>query len=129
MEAGALGSAQLLAAWTSDGGQHWSVSPVTSLASAYVVSASFGPNGAVAVTLSNGRGQLVAGPGAGWQPLPAMPPGRAVTLALPPGGGTEALAASGSTLTVWTLTGSPAKWAKAQSMTVPIQYGSSSSGS
>ena len=36
------------------------------------------------------------------------------------------LAVSGSTLTVWQLDRGSTVWAKAQSMSVPIQYGSSS---
>ena len=56
--------------------------------------------------------------------LPSRPAGRPVTLALPAGGGTEALAAAAGTLTVWQLAGSG--WAKVQTIKVPIQYGSSS---
>jgi hypothetical protein len=51
-----------------------------------------------------------------------------VVLALPAGGSTEALAADGSTLTAWQLTGQPGRWVKTQSVNVPIQYGASSSG-
>ncbi len=126
LETGSAGSVGLIAAWTGDGGQHWTLSPVVSAGGSYVVSASFGQRGAVAVALSDGRGQTLAGPGASWQTLPALPPGRAVVLALPAGGGTEALAATGSTLTVWQLSGKPGRWAKTQLVNVPIQYGSSS---
>ena len=48
-----------------------------------------------------------------------------MTLALPSGGGTVALAADAGTLTAWQLSGHPAAWVKAQSIRVPIQYGSS----
>ena len=126
LETGSVGSVGLIAAWTGDGGQHWALSPVASMGGSYVASASFGPGGAVAVALSDGRGQTVAGPGASWQALPALPPGRAVVLVLPAGGGTEALAATGSTLTAWQLSGTPGRWTKTQSVNVPIQYGSSS---
>jgi hypothetical protein len=128
LEAGTTGSVRLLAAWTGDGGQHWKLSPVASLGASYVVSASFGPGGAVAVALGDGRGLTIASPGTTWQPLASLPAGRAVVLALPASGGTDALAADGSTLTAWRLTGSPGRWVKAQSVKVPIQYGSSSSG-
>lgn len=64
----------------------------------------------------------------GWHGLPALPSGRAVVLAVPADGSTEALAADGSTLTTWQLTGQPVRWASTQSIKVPIQYGSSSSG-
>jgi hypothetical protein len=128
LEAGARGSVRLVAAWTADGGQRWSLSPVASLGGSYVVSASFGAGGAMAVALSDGRGQTVPGPGAAWQALPVLPVGRAVVLALPAGGGAEALTAYSSTLTAWQLAGRPGRWVKTQSVNVPIQYGSSSSG-
>jgi photosystem II stability/assembly factor-like uncharacterized protein len=125
LEAGTGPAAALLAAWTSDGGQHWAVSPALKLGGAHAVSASFGQTGATAVVLSGNRGETLAGPGASWRALPALPPGRTVTLALPAAGTTDALAANGSTLTAWQLSpGSPA-WAKTQVITVPIQYGSS----
>jgi hypothetical protein len=38
---------------------------------------------------------------------------------------TAALAAGAGTLTVWRLAGNPGSWVKAESITVPIQYGSS----
>jgi hypothetical protein len=128
LEAGSTGSVRLVAAWTGDGGQHWTLSPVAALGGSYAVSASFGSGGAVAVALSDGRGQTVSGPGAAWHELPDLAPGRAVVLALPADGGTEALAADGSTLTIWQLTGQPDRWSRTQSIKVPIQYGSSSSG-
>ena len=65
-------------------------------------------------------------------PAPAAPGGGCrrrrrglATLAAGPGGAAEALAAAGGNLTVYRL--SPAgTWQKAQALTVPIQYGSSS---
>ena len=45
-------------------------------------------------------------------------------LALPAGSSPEALAATGGVMTVWQLSG--ARWVKAQTIKVPIQYGSSS---
>ena len=41
-------------------------------------------------------------------------------------GTTDMLAAVGSMLTAWRLTGQPARWARTQAIKVPIQYGSSS---
>ncbi len=71
---------------------------------------------------------LQAGTGAGatWQPLPALPPESTVTLAAGPAGATGALAASGSTLTIWRHEAGSSAWARAQTIKVPIQYGSSS---
>jgi hypothetical protein len=125
LEAGTGSAASLLAAWTSDGGQHWTLSPPMKLGGAHAVSASFGQSGATAVVLSGNRGESLAGPGASWRALPALPAGRTVTLAVPAAGTTDALAASGSTLTAWQLSPGSPKWAKTQVIPVPIQYGSS----
>ena len=116
-----LAGSDLLAAWSAGG--RWTVSgPV---AAAGGVSASgFGPGGSVWVLLGGGRAETISGPGSAWQALPALP---ARTATLAPGTGTtsgyDALAVSGSRLTVWQLTG--AAWAKVQVINVPIQYGSS----
>jgi photosystem II stability/assembly factor-like uncharacterized protein len=118
-------SAGLLAAWTSDGGQHWSLSPGFRLGGSHPVSVSFGSGGATAIVLNGNRGEVLTGPGASWRTLPALPAGRTLTLALPAAGTTDALAASGSTLTAWQLTGGSAKWDRTQVIKVPIQYGSS----
>jgi hypothetical protein len=59
--------------------------------------------------------------------LPELPPAHSDTLALPAAGETEALAATGSALTVWTLDPATKHWRTAQKMNVPIEYGSSSS--
>jgi hypothetical protein len=108
----------LLAAW-SDGG-HWTVS--APVGDGQGVSASgFGPGGSVWVMLGGGRAQTISGPGGSWQALPALP---ADTATLAPGTGYDALAVSGSRLTVWQLAGGA--WAKVQVINVPIEYGSSS---
>jgi len=125
LQAGTGPSASLLAAWTSDR-QRWRLSPVFGLGAAHAESVSFGAGGAIAVLLSGHRGETLAGPRASWRALPPLPAGRTVTLALPAGGTTDALAASGSSLTVWQLRPGAAAWAKAQAIKVPIQYGSSS---
>jgi hypothetical protein len=97
-----------------------------------VVSSSFGSTGSAAVALTGGRAEFLPGSGGGaaWQPLPALPQGRAVILALPAGGGVDALAAAGSVMTAWRLHpgqhGSAGNWTKTQTMKVPVQYGSSS---
>jgi hypothetical protein len=124
LEAGTGPAAALLAAWTSSGGQ-WTVSPPLALEGARVLSTSFGGAGAAAVVLSGNRGAVLSGPGAGWQTLPALPSATTVTLALPAAGGTDALAAAGSMLTVWHLAAGSAQWAKTQATKVPVQYGSS----
>jgi hypothetical protein len=78
------------------------------------------------VLLGGGRAETISGPGASWQALPSVPAGTA-TLAPGPGSGSgafDALAVSGSRLTVWQL--AAAAWTKAQVINVPITYGSSS---
>ena len=75
--------------------------------------------------LNGTRGQTVAGPGAPWRELPALPPGTA-TLAAGLAGALQALAGDRTKMTVWQLPpGSPA-WAKAQTINIPVQFGSSS---
>jgi hypothetical protein len=125
LEAGTGPSAILLAAWTSDGGQQWRLSPTFGLGGAHAESVSFGAGGATAVVLSGHRGETLAGPWASWRALPSLPAGRTVTLALPAAGTTDALAATGSSLTVWQLRSGSAAWARTQAIKVPIQYGSS----
>jgi hypothetical protein len=89
------------------------------------VSASgFGPGGSVWVLLGGGRAETVAGPGSSWGALPTVPAGAATLAPGPSAGGYDALAVSGSKLTVWRLAGTA--WAKVQVINVPIEYGSSS---
>ena len=125
LQVGTGASASLLAAWTADG-HTWTLSPAFALSGSHPVSASFGADGAAAVVLSGGHGVTLAGPGAAWRQLPPLPPGQAVVLALPAPGTTDLLAAAGSMLTAWRLTGQPARWTRTQTIKVPIQYGSSS---
>ena len=124
LEAGTGSSASLLAAWTSDG-RPWRLSPAAGLGGADAESVSFGSGGAAAVVLSGRRGETLAGPGASWRALPPLPAGRTVALALPAAGTTDALVATGSSLTVWQLRSGSAAWARTQAIMVPIQYGSS----
>ena len=123
--AGTGPAATLLAAWSSDGGSHWVLSPPLRLNGAALSSASFGPGDTAAIVLTGSLGETVAGPGAGWRALPALPPGTA-TLAGGPAGGFDALAAGRTTMTVWQLAPGSAAWAKAQAISVPVQFGSSS---
>jgi hypothetical protein len=74
------------------------------------------------VLLRGGRAAVATRPGAAWRVLPDVPAGTAV-LAAGPGGSTEALATAGRELSVWRLSG--AAWRRAQTIDVPIQYGSS----
>jgi hypothetical protein len=117
-----LAGSDLLAAWSA-GGQ-WTVSGPVAAAGGLSASG-FEPGGSVWVLLGGGRAETISGPGSTWRALPALPAGTA-TLAPGPGSGSEvydALAVSGSRLTVWRLAGTA--WVKVQVISVPIQYGSS----
>jgi hypothetical protein len=126
-----LAGQDLLAAWTSDGGAHWTVSPPLAAGAAGVSSAAFGSGGTVGVLLSSGKTATVGGPGSSWQSLPTAPPDTEVLAFTPAVAGSvsagqvEALAAKGTKLTVWQLDPSAGTWTSVQTITVPIQYGSS----
>ncbi len=115
-----LAGNSLLAAWSN--GTRWTVSgPV---AAGQVRASGFGTGGSAWLLLSGGRAETISGPGGAWQALPAVPAG---TATLAPGSGPgsyEALAVSGSKLTVWRL--AQGAWTQAQLINVPVQYGSSS---
>ncbi len=113
----------LIAAWRGADGS-WTASPVLKTGTGDPSSVTFGNKGGLAVITPGGRAQTVSGPGGVWHALPTLPAGRSVALALPAGGPAQALAGTGGTLTVWQLTGS--RWVRAQTIKVPIQYGSSS---
>jgi hypothetical protein len=120
----------LLATWWS--GTQWSAPQA--LADAGTVQASgFGPGDATAwVLLSGGRAAtIIYGDNGGWSDLPRVPSPTAVLVAPGPAYGAhgpampwQALAVSGSRLTVWALDGG--NWTKVQVIDVPIQYDSSS---
>ena len=77
------------------------------------------------VLLPGGQAATIAGPGKQWLLLPPTPAHTSV-LASGPGTSLDALAVSGSTLTVWQLDHGSTVWARAQTINVPIQLGSSS---
>ena len=117
----------LLAAWWD--GTRWTVSaPVTADG---VRALGFGPGGSAWLLLDSERAETIAGAaGSTWRALPPVPTGTAVlappgtgTLAPGTGGSYDALAVSGSRLTVWRL--ARGAWGKVQQITVPVQYGSS----
>jgi hypothetical protein len=77
------------------------------------------------VLLPGGQAATIGGSGQQWLLLPPTPAHTAV-LASGPGTALDALAVTGSTLTVWQLDHGSTVWARAQTIRVPIQYGSSS---
>ncbi|HUK71391.1 MAG TPA: hypothetical protein VLW50_21930 [Streptosporangiaceae bacterium] len=125
LAAGTGPSTSVIAGWTSDGGGHWALGPPLALGGAQVRSSGLGAKGAVWLLLSNGRAETISAPGGSWRALPTLPPGT-VALALGDAGQFDALATHGSTLTAWRLEARGVTWNIAQTISVPIQYGSSS---
>ena len=126
------------AAWWN--GTRWTVSGP--IAASPVRALGFGADGSAWLLLGDGRAETIGGAGGSWQALPPVPPGTVTlapsgTVTLAPsgtmagapgstttsGGSYDALAVSGSKLTVWRL--AQGAWAKVQLITVPIAYGSS----
>ena len=123
LRAGAGGGAVLLTAWTSDG-TGWAVSSPLAVGASPVTASGTGSGDAAWVLLADGRAYALSGPGGGWRRLPTPPAGTAA-LAAGPGDAVEALAAAGGKLTVYRLSATGA-WDELQTLSVPIQYGSSS---
>ncbi len=120
----------LLAAWSGDGGGHWTVSAPARTGPEGIRASGFGAAGAAWVIFADGRAETISGPGAAWRLLPALPPATQ-TLANGPAGSLDALAVSdgtagpGSELTIWRLPPAATAWTREQAISVPIQYGSS----
>jgi hypothetical protein len=131
----------LVAAWSRDG-THWTVSSPAQVGAGTVTASGFGAPSAPSaaggggaagapgageaawVLLSSGPAYTITGPGGAWRPTP-RPPGGTAVLAPGPYGKIDALAAHGSKLTDWQLTGAAGTWRRQQVLTVPIPYGSS----
>ena len=123
----------VIAAWSSDGGSSWTLSPELRTGPGTGPSVSFGSDGSAALALpgrhasSSGQGATIGWQSAGWQRLPPLPAYTA-TIAATPSGTPEALVAHLGTLTVWQLSaaGSGGNWTAVQTVHVTIPYGSSS---
>ena len=111
-------TASVIAAWYD--GTRWTLSPL--LRAGTVRSTAIGPDGSVGIILNATQAATLAGPGASWHLLPALPKW-AATLALAQAGQVDAIAAHGGTFTDWRL--APAGWSPAQTINVTIPYGSS----
>jgi hypothetical protein len=126
----AADAGHLTAAWTIDGGQHWTESPSLPLAGSQRIT-SFGPadGSGVFVLIANPDGinrvYTITAPGRTWSQLPPPPAGTA-TLAVTTPGQPQALAVHNTELTVWALAPGSHQWTKTQTIPVNIQYGSSS---
>ena len=113
----------VFAAWWN--GTRWTVlAPVTA---STVRALGFGAGGSAWLLPGGGRAEIIGGAGRSWQALPPVPSGTATLAPQSTATGEnsyDALAVSGSKLTVWRL--AQGAWAKVQLINVPIAYGSSS---
>jgi hypothetical protein len=121
LRSGSGPAASVTAAW-SDGGSRWTLSAPLRLGGGRLTATAIGPGGSFGIIVNSSRGATLAGPGASWRALPALPRGTA-TLALGPAGQADAIAVHLGTFADWRLGASG--WALAQTIQVTIPYGSS----
>jgi hypothetical protein len=114
----------LLAAWSTDGGTQWALSPALPLNGATLTAAAAGPGSSLAVILSGRHAATITSGASSWQTWPALPTGTA-TLAAGPAGGWNALAVHGTQLTIWQAAPGAHSWSSGQVIKVPVQFGSS----
>lgn len=115
---------RLYAAWDTASG--WQAS--APLAAGSVEASGRLASDGVWVLLPGRRAATIAGPGQPWRSLPVVPEGTSV-LAAGPDGSVDALVVAGSqlqNLIVWRLAGSAAAWSRVETISVPIEFGSSS---
>jgi hypothetical protein len=124
LAAGSEPTARLLAAWSTDGGIHWTLSPALPLDHAPLTSASSGSGSSLAVILSDRHAATVTGSTGAWQALPVLPTGTA-TFAAGPSGGWDALAVRRAQLTIWQGAPGARSWSSGQLIKVPVKLGSS----
>ena len=115
-----LAKAGLTALWD---GASWHASAPLPVTGTVTTSGTLAGGGAW-VLLPGGRAATIGGPGQQWLLLPPVP-ARTSVLSSGQNGAVDALAVSGLTLTVWLLSRAATEWTKIQSMTVPVQSGSS----
>lgn len=101
----------------------WSAPAALPAAGQVIASGTLAADGAW-VLLSGGRAATIAGPGQPWTLLPPVP-AKTTVLAAGPDGATDALAVSGTTLTVWRLAPQATVWQQVAAIRVPVQVGSS----
>ncbi len=121
----------LMASWYSAGGTNgkWRSSAPLLLGAGKAL-VSFGPtaSGGVFALVTSPEGgpelDVAQSPASGWHRWPA-PPKATATVAFLRGGTVDALTVKRTVLTVWALSPGTTRWAKAQVLDVPIQFGSS----
>jgi len=119
------GEVDLFALWGNDGPQHWTVSSRLALAGGPVIATGSTADGGLVVTYRTSGGLAVAvvhQSSLGWQNLAPPPAGTSAVVATPEGG-FDALVSNLSVLEVYSLGGG--QWTHSQSLSVPVQYGSS----
>jgi hypothetical protein len=125
VSSGRAGSARLYGLSSSDL-RTWTQSRGLLVGRASLLSTGVTAAGGFVVTMRGPGGSTSASvlspAGSGWRSLPALPSGTTSVVATP-GAGYDALAPSGSTLSVYGLGGTG--WTRIQRLKVPIQYGSS----
>ena len=93
-----------------------------------IMATGFGSGGSEVVVSSvpggGGQAETVTGPKATWSALPPLPR-RTAVVNLDPGGGASALAVAGKVLTTFTLDPAGGHWLRQGTVSVPLQYGSS----
>jgi hypothetical protein len=120
LQAGTGPGTSITAAWYAGG--RWTLSSPLHTGGP-VRSTAVGPGGSVGLILNAKSAAALAGPGASWKPLPALPR-YAATLALGPAGQTDAIAAHGGTFQDYRL--GATGWSLGQTLHVTIPYGTSS---
>lgn len=127
----------VVAAWSADGGGHWTLSAVlraAALAAGARPSVSFFADGSAglvfatrAADATGSRAYTIGWQATQWDTLPQLParsaPGQLATLAETAGGTPQALLVHGATLTIWQL--GSGQWALVQTVRITIPYGSS----
>ena len=137
LESGPQGTSGLVAAgrgratsvfaiWRGTPTAPWVLSPGLRT-SGRLVSTGFGEDGSLVVVTAGaktaGLAHRISGPGAPWSTLPILP-ARTATVAVGPTGAT-ALAVDGAKLTIFNLDPSGTSWLRGGTVSVPLQYGSS----
>jgi hypothetical protein len=125
LRAGSGPHASLIGAWSHGISGPWTLSAPLPVGTQPLSSTAIGPGGSIGVVLGTTRGKVLAGPGASWRALPALPRWTA-TLALGPGDEVDAIAAHQGTFSdYWLESGTPAAWNLSQTTKVDIPLGSS----
>jgi hypothetical protein len=118
----------LVVAWATNNG-HWSISPALPLDASWHVT-SIGPKNATGIFVllagpnRSVQANLLSGPNTSWQRLPPLPAGTA-TLAFGSKNQIHALVANNVEFSDWMFSTNSNGWIKGQSITIPIQFGSS----